>query len=390
MQAIRYYLEAVRPARATEFLEIIDPDFRNASLQVPCFAGKIMIHRLVTECRRHDRLIRADTDPAFAGLWRNLLRNVVQQIELTNRRLNVVQENDSMSVLYGLHSLIYTNCAIESAAWRAHLKGAFAYIGHIGGTKAAGTARRGVSTIGWFLLFAAVSNTMSRADMQETAYFTYSDEDIRASLSRVLNSDFPCPVDLVMTVVRITRLRHQTVTSKGNLDASFAFSVREVFVDIDVCDRGTWGAPGFLIKKDLAPVFGDIFQCAVRLFGILTLPRREVLASFPTSGDCTAHEAYSNLRDAERRRLIQLLRQVFPRLKYTPALRWPLVVAGVAAATERSSEQDRDYIAQSIYNVWKHPLSELTDFQMLVRLRRFWLLDETDWDTCFNNTVRAW
>lgn len=57
-----------------------------------------------------------------------------------------------MSVSYGLHSLIYTSCAIELTAWRAHLKGAFAYIEHIGGTKPAGTARRGVSTIGWFFL----------------------------------------------------------------------------------------------------------------------------------------------------------------------------------------------------------------------------------------------
>lgn len=117
-----------------------------------------------------------------------------------------------------------------------------------------------------------------------------------------------------------------------------------------------------MIEKNLAPMMGSIYQCAVRLFGILTLPRREVLASFSASGDGALYDAYSNLRDAERRRLVELLRQVFSRLKYTPALRWPMVVAGVAAATERNGEQDRNYIAQCIYNVWKHPLSELTDF----------------------------
>lgn len=236
---------------------------------------------------------------------------------------------------------------------------------------------------------AIVSNTTCPASQQELGYYSYCGNSLKRVLSWDLNPSLPIPLNLIMVLVKINRLRYQIAAGKA-LDKPLASSVREIFTSIDDCDLEVFSHPGYIATQKLSYPIAAVFQCGVRLFAILTLPRPAVLAFFSAAPAGGNPDAYNELRNKHRRHLVALARQIDLTLRHTSAIYWPLIVAGVAAATEEAGEQDRECVAKLLYKMWKQPLSPLQKMKMLEKLREFWQSGETEWEACFREPILCW
>ncbi|TQV96433.1 hypothetical protein IF1G_05016 [Cordyceps javanica] len=227
-------------------------------------------------------------------------------------------------------------------------------------------------------------NTTSPARKQVTGYYRYTEDEIRHILSLPgLSQDTHFPIELKLAIVQITRLRVEASTGPS-LAATFEIRVQDVFRRIAAINVDDWPGnskydPGFI-----SPSNALIFQLAARLYGIMALPRRavwEVLRE--TAGVGT----WSEMLASRRRELMKILKRVYPTIKYYPSLKWPLIVAGVAATGGDDAVDDQTFIDQSLYRIWQNPLSDNDVFLCLDKLRKFWSSGKCAWEDCFDEAT---
>ncbi len=186
----------------------------------------------------------------------------------------------------------------------------------------------------------------------------------------------PCPVDLHLLIVEITRLRIDVAT-KSILVNEAASRTKTIFKKMDEFDLEAWVEGSSFATKALARYYGESYQLAVKLYGILTLPRPAVLAVYPNAAEADGP------RTSLRQRVLKLLKEVYPQVQDTASLQWPFVVTGVAAAIGDGAAEDQDFIAQTLYDVWRRPLADSTPYKCLQKLKAFWLSGQTEWEDCF-------
>lgn len=193
----------------------------------------------------------------------------------------------------------------------------------------------------------------------------------------------PCPADLFVGIVRISRLRFQFATN-SSIDAVSLLQARKLFSEIDGCDLDYWATKDAKGNEEMVHMTYQIFQIAVRLFGILTLPRLAVAAAYSGASSLAGYNA---LCISQQHQLVKLLRQAFYKVQFFPALKWPLVVAGVGSAMSNESRQEQEFIGQCIFKIWQHPLTNDWSLDSLQKLQAFWISGETEWDVCFDQVT---
>ncbi|KAJ3498628.1 hypothetical protein NLG97_g973 [Lecanicillium saksenae] len=389
MEAVRYYYEFLTPAWPTDIVAKEPATFHKLGTMTPFFIGRMIEYRFLTACKQKDKLMRPDIDPSSAVLWQKLLEFVLFQIRTLNSKFSGARPKTANAILYGFFTLIISVNSLDMSISRAHLKGAFAYINYMGGFDVVSKFPYREYSFCWLVRLVIVSNTTCPAGHQELSCENYPEDGLKKVLAWDLNPSLPVPLELMMALVRINRLRYQVATGQA-LDQPLIDSVREIFANINHCNLEIFSAIGNIVTTELSYPIAKIFQCAVQLFGILTLPRHAVLLFFSAALEDKDPDAYTELRNSHRRRLIGLSRQILPALRYTPAIYWPMVVAGVAAATEEAGEQDQKYIAKLLYEAWKNHLTPLQKLRMLEKLQCFWQSGETDWDACFRDPILCW
>lgn len=186
-------------------------------------------------------------------------------------------------------------------------------------------------------------------------------------------------MDFVIAIVEISRLRYRAAT--GHTDAERA---RDMFLRLDTYDVAAWVKADESVEEPLAELLAELYQIAVRLFGILSLPRSAVSAAY---ADARSTDGYNNLCARERSELIRLLRVAAEKVKWLSSIQWALIVAGVAAARETEDEKAQDFVGQCIYDIWRHPTSGHNTLDQLEKLQKFWLSGDTEWDECFYEPV---
>lgn len=233
---------------------------------------------------------------------------------------------------------------------------------------------------------AIMFSTTTPAGMQMPTYNKFSNDEMRRILSAEHDCDLPAPLDLRMALFHINRLRYEVAT--GTPASSLTSQVHRQLADIDEADVDGWVKKHPVYGADHTLAIARVFRVAVRLFALLTLPR-DATSSWADSA--TQHvriagpSSYDGLRLAQYKELMQRLRKLFPKLHYQPNLRWPMIVAGVAAVNE--SAEDKEFISSSLLTIWQQPIVTCGPMQCREALHRFWRSGKTEWEDCFVEPV---
>lgn len=191
-----------------------------------------------------------------------------------------------------------------------------------------------------------------------------------------------------MRIVQINRLRLHAAT-RATTKAAFVARVRELFDAIDGFDLQAWSKGRSFANEAITLSLGHVFLVAVRLYAIMTLCRSELISSHIVGSHSgtpgLSAGTQDAVRQAETRELMKLLRQLWPSMKYIPALQWPLIVAGVGTTGLRGPDQE--FIDQCLLSIWHYPLNDTNIFRCLEKLRAFWASGKTGWEDCFDEPI---
>ncbi len=231
-------------------------------------------------------------------------------------------------------------------------------------------------------------NTTIPATKQILGYANYTDNQLRAVLEFEFDPDLPCPIDVRMAIIDITRLRYQIATT--SFIPALMTTRHGILEKLDTADIDDWAEKNSPLGGATIQTVGQIFHTAAWLYGILTLPRsvthswaRAHLPLQPCEADL---DPYQDLRSHQRSRLLTLLKEVFPLLQYPNSVRWPLLVAGVALGAD-GAQVDRAFVDQCLFTIWQNPLGDGAIFICLQKLRDFWHSGKAGWEDCFDEPV---
>lgn len=239
-------------------------------------------------------------------------------------------------------------------------------------------------------------NTTCPADQQIEGSDDFTDEEIKTLIAFDPVVVEPCPVAFHLARVHITRLRvavaHNTITDPSTI----ILRVLDAFNSIWEFDLERWIEEEFADKNDDAKhqvwILALIHGLAIRLYGILTLPRWAVAAwgisspkiksAYPAVPGCGTYES---LRRRHRDALLKMLLEQWSRVESRRRLAWPFAVVGVAVANTDVATQR--YVERCLFTIWKDPEVTTSSISALEKLRVFWLSGKTEWEDCYNEPI---
>lgn len=226
--------------------------------------------------------------------------------------------------------------------------------------------------------------------MQVSGFSSLTDGDIKAAYGGLIISAMPCPPHLFLAICHITELRVQVAAG----DAGPALQSRMEAISNSINNHDliavwpTKHGKQVTDETNIKAMVDELFQLAVRLYGILTLvepvDRKPSIAS--AAGDSSKpKQSEDGLRDLHRRELISRLRSVWHNIEDAGSLRWPFIVAGVAVADGAAADQE--FVADALRLIWASPIPNWGAFKCLEKLRKFWASGKTGWEDCFDEPV---
>ena len=191
----------------------------------------------------------------------------------------------------------------------------------------------------------------------------------------------PVPVELLMCMVHITNLRIQ-VAARSIPSKTLRERMAEILGRIDRFDPDAWSGEVELYEKNVTAALGRIFQLAVRLYGILSLPRSVITDALGAAPGTCGASAYHSLRIAQREKLMSLIRQYSSVMYIWEDLPWACIVTGVALA-DGGAIEDRQLVLDLLYRKWQLPMSYTNAYVAREKLCEFWQSGNTEWEQCF-------
>lgn len=194
--------------------------------------------------------------------------------------------------------------------------------------------------------------------------------------------DNPCPTDLFLEVIHITRLR-VLVAEGARLQTIVQPLADDILGRIQSFDPDNWKEAFQLPDAPIIPLMARAFKTAAMLYGILTLPAYTVLSWTAAVG---IPGSYQKLVLLYRTQLLAQARAAWTILKSRSAMGWPLIVAGVALADNWLPE-DREFVIACITEIWMHPNAYCGPRIVLGKLKVFWESGKTGWEDCFDEPI---
>ncbi|KAJ3494893.1 hypothetical protein NLG97_g3777 [Lecanicillium saksenae] len=389
MQAVRYYFECLKPICAKEYGEVVDPPFNSTAVVPLFFTCNVIGSRMAIEYKRQHGLVHLANRTENSALRANYARYSLELIRIANLLIEGGSYWGAKRVFGALLSLLLLDLTARESMWQAHIKGCFVYVRNVfGGVQTVVAWPFPIFPFSRLLFKAIIFDTTTPAGRQVLEYTTYTDEQLKTLLGYEFDENTPCSTDARVFIVHVTRLRDHAFAYKGHVSVKKqASKTQELLSKINGFDISSWVQENSVFGVELTLQVERIFQLAVQLYGILTLPRPAVIAwarsmAYPKLPE---HNTYDSVRMTQGTELVVLLRQAFPLLDFKPGIRWPIVVAGVAVAG--GSFDDQKFVDQSLFEIWKHPLSEHGPLICLQKLRRLWSSGKTGWEDCFDEPV---
>ncbi|KAJ3488396.1 hypothetical protein NLG97_g6204 [Lecanicillium saksenae] len=390
MQCVRYYMTVHRP----RILALLGPrkvpafHIRNSwSIRFMC---QMVCCKIENLARVRGKLLVPGEDSSMSGLWQSYWRFMHEQLALVNK---LVCENPPKieEFISALMQLMRFDLVAKGNTWQKHMDGLFAYIESIGGVGFVLKQTKPAPVICALLRRTIICNTTSPARMQVLGYDRYTDKQLTQAFKLFHLHEMPCPSDLFLVVVHVTRIRQRASVINMLNREPFEAAVQQVFTDIDRFDETVSSKAKRPKDEGLKEAIPRIFKVAVRLYAIMTLPRTAVLAAFPNVS------SYRELRASQRYELMEGLKIALAAMASTDesvVLGWPMMVAGVAAGVPHSryKSDDPDYeyalstkktVESYFYAHWLDPISTCVELAILEQLRNYWRSGGTEWEECF-------
>ncbi|KAJ3493241.1 hypothetical protein NLG97_g4854 [Lecanicillium saksenae] len=389
LQAIRYYHTIAKPLLVAQYGDIPDPKFEPHD--ATHFVCNTLCSHLQSVCKARGRLLRMGEDPGLSTLWMNCARYLLKIITFINSCIeSKSQEHSSMAFNY-MFTLMCFDLHFDSQLWLAHVKGFLVYAEYIGGADA---------VINWlpkpslpfcrFFSKVIMFNTTMPPERQFLQYSNYSDAEIKTILEFEFDEEIPCPMHIRLFIIHVTRLRHKIATADAPIP-NLTETTHGLFHNLAKFDLQLWAKGDNPLGEEAAKDMGQLYHLAAWQYAILTLPQSATRSwaqkyELPVA-ETSEIDPYLVFRYSKRSMLVEKLRKIFPTLLYPVALKWPLLVAGVAIVD--NATEDRDFIEQSLETLLSHPLSDGGVFLCLQRMRAFWDSGKTAWEDCFHEPVPA-
>ncbi|TQV96049.1 DUF300 domain-containing protein [Cordyceps javanica] len=390
IEAIRYYFQVVRPTRvAATAKQFNDPPFHAPAFNRTAFLGQIVCDQISKASKCRGRLLKAGEDPAFERSWNLYSRNMVDAIERVNQKIrDEALYPDEAPAFMAIRHLLVLDLYLRRVLWRAHLKGFIAYLQHRGGVSEVLKLKDGPLYLNFAIENIIHANTTSPAKQQLEGLEDFTDEQLKGALS---NSCFaPCPQDLYPLFVHITRLRVAVAYNRQPPRNSLALQVQDIFNATWHFDPDEWAeSDSWKGELEVGCVMGRVFPVAIRLYGILTLPRFAIVAWAVSSADkrvaymaLPGESIFDSLRVRHKREILALIRRHWDILQYKTSLVWPLLVAGVAAVD--GPAEDRKYIEECLQAIVSMPITACSFITVIDKLRAFWASGKSEWEDCWD------
>ncbi|OAQ96194.1 hypothetical protein LLEC1_03076 [Akanthomyces lecanii] len=357
----------------------------------PIFLLDVSSRRIADASKARGKLVRTAEAPHLDEAWAIRSRQMVHVLDFVNKGIadKKTQLSTKQGVLRRIFTLLMFDLVVDAAAWRPHLLGYLALIQHMGGVRAVMRSKNEhTNNTQWtVLLLAIAANSTSPSDQQIRGFEAYTDKDVEFLFSRDVNPDLPCPAPLFVVLKNLNQLRGR-IADDNCPKALLERTVRDLFDRVSAFNHDRWAETIAFEAGDLAATMSRIFQVAVRLYGILSLPHSAIVywAVATRYPRLPGASIYDSVRIAHRRELLDLLYPFRGRFRSLLSLAWPVTVAGVSLGGDGSAEDCR-FIAEALLGMWKSPLSRVGPILCLEKLRVFWDSGKTVWDDCFDEPV---
>ncbi|KAJ6786648.1 hypothetical protein PWT90_03588 [Aphanocladium album] len=261
-----------------------------------------------------------------------------------------------------INNMFDSDFEINGSTWQAHANGIFAYIDSVGGMHA-----------------------LLSKDYRLKGYRAIT------LLIHHVPEDMPCPTKLFLAIIHITRHRvlaaHQKdgVTSRRRRLPLTPPTVTAIYKDISAFDVDAWTKEVEIDDLPLSHLLARIYQTAVLLYGVLTLPpaaSRRWAASQPR---LAGRGPLDSVRVSKRDELMKQMREFWSQAPDQTAICWPLAVAGVALVDGELADQI--FVETCLYGMWMSPGTNSSPFECRRKLLEFWKSDKTGWEDCFNEPI---
>lgn len=233
-------------------------------------------------------------------------------------------------------------------------------------------------------------NTTMPSKKAFTEYDNYTDDEIKTILNFEFDEEIPCPLDIRLVIIHATRLRHKLATTTDYLSKSTK-TIHGFFDTLTEFDIKAWAGNDNPLGEASAQDMGELYRLAAWQYAVLTLPSSATRARAQNDELRRIQTENSKLQDlsqtSRKSELMQKIRTTFVKAEYPVAFKWPLLVAGVAAAD--GPTEDQAFVEECLQTLLDHPLSDGGLFLCLQRMRDFWESGKTAWEDCFHEPVPA-
>lgn len=232
--------------------------------------------------------------------------------------------------------------------------------------------------------FAVAINTTSHPSMQLRGFEAYTDDDVVKLAGHRGHQDFDTPVPLIIATRHVSRLRCEAADGTHAASA-LKIGVRDLLNSIIRFDAAQWAHNKEHPAQSEIYAHARIYQEAILLYGILSLPRLAVASWSDTSSHSrfsTTH-AFQSVRLSHRRKLLDLLGPYRGTFENRLDMTWSLLVAGVSLGCD-GSIRDRNFITESMLAIWSNPVTRCSPILCLNKLVAFWESGKASWDDCFD------
>lgn len=157
--------------------------------------------------------------------------------------------------------------------------------------------------------------------------------------------------------VVLLRLRNRVATNPRPPDAATS-RAEAVFEKAEDLNLGVLGVLNLQKVKSPPPTTAEnIFNLPSRsMVSWVFLDRPSYACTLPNAFEAITPRALSVLWQ----KLVAILRDFYPKLPDHVSVQWPVVIAGVAAATGDGAVEDQDFIAPTLDDIWRRLLSDST------------------------------
>ncbi|KAM0744984.1 hypothetical protein ACQRIT_000368 [Beauveria bassiana] len=419
MEAFHYYYRTILPSLMANQLDDTVAAFMPTAGNLGCktsFITFIFSNRIADAAKKRGTLRSPEDMPHDQYLWTAFHASMSTMLAVINERLSSPDGPTNDSVFVRIVDLLSIDLTLLGSTWKAHLHGYGALYKMRGGyTRLSKRIKSFDYQFQYVFMLHVLTSTTTPAAQMLTIFDDLTPEETHHVFTFTLYTDVPCSSHVFADLIRINRLR--ALVAGGASVQSFVLpAARQVYKHIAEFSVTDWEEPYGVPDKPEARLLCRIFQKAVLLYGLLTLPP---LSLAPTTTTTTTtptdnNEASSNLPSPEvsgseadiddgealhdgdadpaptpstdtlRVEILSLIREVLPLIAERPtSLAWPLAVVGVTL-TSQGDAAERDFVTQTLRRISTHRDAYYGPTLCLGKLHKFWASGKTGWEDCYD------